>query len=189
MNITTTLDLGDKVRTIYTRHDVLALPCVFCRGQRQLRVNSPTGDDYAFATCPRCEGRGEARLAMIPMWEVSPTVMTVGLIEARVTWDTDHRHALVERYMCEETGVGGGTIYEMAGLFVTKEDAQEAVDERNRRIREGTGGWKPERRAVDWARAFLDHRDVYEHTEEHVKVALMAIAAFEYVPEADGDES
>lgn len=193
MNITTKYDLGQEVWTIRIEQERTQLPCKFCRGEKRVRVESPSGD-YDYADCPRCKGYvPQVEVVAIPTW-VLGRKLTIGQVRVHVT-DSPGRPGEArfdnfkqqsgreEDYMCVETGIGSGNIHDVSKLFPTEAMAQEEADERNEAIAEGRGEWKPSHREATAAQAFLDHRDVYEHTPEDVALAERVIAAFETAQE------
>lgn len=102
-------------------------PCPDCKGERKWKATSPAGSEYVFS-CPRCRTRysshDELRLdytAYVPC----VSRLTIGSVQfnsARGSWDSG------ARYMCVETGVGGGSVYDEAKLFPTEAAAIEAAE-------------------------------------------------------------
>lgn len=190
MIIETKFSLGQTVWQIgRVRSDPLILPCRFCRGSKQLKVDAPNGD-YAFVTCPRCGGAGSVRLAEIRHFEVIRETRIGKIAIERVdisvpgfNGPNDYRQD-EDRYMTTATGFPSGSLFKDTELFASKHEAEEACVEHNEAIDDGRyPEWKPSRDVVEKLRGFLDHRDVYEHTEEHVRQAEALILAYEYEPE------
>jgi hypothetical protein len=90
--------------------------------------------------------------------------------------------------MIEATGFPSGSLFKDTELFASKHEAEAACAEHNEAIDEGRyPEYKSSRDVVEKLRAFLDHRDVYEHTEEHVQQAEALILAYEYEPLEDDE--
>ena len=190
---TTRFALGARVWIVTgTSGQPIKLPCRFCRGAGHFRVEGAAGAT-GFADCPECRRRSGAGMdgvpsvvavAHPPQWKASGP-LTVGQIELRVQADDPDpddyhvkREPRDERYMVEETGVGSGSVYEVADLFASQEEAEEEAERRTEAALSGDG-WKPNRQEVRAAAGFLDHRDVYEHEPEHVEIAEQIVAASE----------
>lgn len=67
-----------------------------------------------------------------------------------------------------------------------EQEAQDEADLRSELLRQGIG-WKPDERAATALQGFLDHRDVYEHTAEHVALAHALLDIY-HRPEDEEDE-
>ncbi len=194
MQISSTFDLGQKVWTVYRTSDTIKLPCGFCRGAGRLSVEGPSGS-REYVDCPKCKGRREIALATMPQWAASEQPLVIGQVRVEITdspGDGKHgptsnygpAHGREERYMCVETGIGSGTLHDVAKLWRSLIEAQDAAENMNLAIREGRD-WKPSHWDVAAATGFLDHRDVYEHEPEHVELAEQIVRAFNYVPDED----
>lgn len=179
MEISTEYNFGDQVWTLHRSSETLELPCRFCRGRQSLPVEGP-GGETKWADCPECKGMPSmARIAVVPTWVASEKPLTIRQVRIELTEGVDCRD-MPERdegYMCEETGVGSGTVHRPENLFHSQAEAKEEA-ERRTEIREG---WKPSDNEIRAAQGFLDHRDVYEYTEEHIEVAEQIVAAAEKV--------
>lgn len=97
-------------------------PCPDCKGERKWKAISPAGCEYEF-TCPRCAAgyRSERELSLEYTAHAPITQqLTVGSIKVDTKpWSG---HSAVQ-YMCVETGVGSGSIYDEARLFTTEAEA------------------------------------------------------------------
>lgn len=124
--ITTKYSVGDTVyhgatKTIRKRHS-----CPDCLGTQKWKAASPAGGEYEFS-CPRCSAQYNAdRDLMLDYSAFVPFVnkLTIGSIQvntAPFSYDTGNR------YMCLETGVGSGSVYDEDKLFETEEDATRAA--------------------------------------------------------------
>lgn len=119
MDITTKFKIGDVVFRGSTLTTKKQIPCPDCKGERKWRVVSPAGKEYEFA-CPRCKsGYKSERGLSLDYWSHEPTVerMTIGSVRT----DT-HAENPVE-YMCNETGVGSGSVYKEKDFFTSREEA------------------------------------------------------------------
>ncbi len=124
--ITTRYSIGDCVWHANTMTDVKQHPCPDCNNTRQWQAVSPAGNEYSFA-CPRCTARyaGHNQASLKYMAHV-PLVqqLTIGSIQYNSAADSwDNR----TRYMCRETGVGSGSVYDEARLFATEAEALAAA--------------------------------------------------------------
>jgi hypothetical protein len=120
--ITTKYSVGDTVfraGTISTRKQH---PCPDCLGSRKWKATSPAGSEYEFG-CPRCAASYNSdRDLQLDYSAYVPSVeqLTIGSIQVNTapgSYDTGNR------YMCRETGIGSGSVYNEADLFETEEAA------------------------------------------------------------------
>lgn len=120
--ITTKYSVGDKVFHAWTSTERKKHPCPDCKGERKWTAKSPAGAEYTF-DCPRCSAsyNSDRDLTLDYTASVPCTKqLTIGSIQfntAQTSWD----HG--SRYMCQETGVGSGTVYNEADLFLTEAEA------------------------------------------------------------------
>ena len=118
----TKYSVGDVVYFATTTPERKQHPCPDCLGEKTWKVTSPAGGEYNIA-CPRCSTRfmsdGGLSLdytAHVPRIE-RRTIGSVQYNSAPSAWDSG------ARYMCIETGVGSGSVYDEARLFPTEEQA------------------------------------------------------------------
>ena len=122
--ITTKFGIGD---TVYWATTVIVQkqhPCPDCLGSHEWKAISPAGTEYTFA-CPRCSERYVSNRDLSLKYSIhEPAVqkMTVGSVR------TDSYDNRPNSYMCRETGVGGGSVYNENDLFATEEDAMRAAE-------------------------------------------------------------
>lgn len=115
--------IGQSVWFGSTDTAVEALPCPDCLGSRKWSVVTPAGDALE-TPCQRCGGsRWQSGIGDLPRPERRIHVprarrLTIGSVRI----DTASSRGPVE-YMCEETGVGSGSLYEESRLFATEDDA------------------------------------------------------------------
>lgn len=115
--------IGDVVywpTTVTTKEPV---PCPDCLGTHRWKVITPAGTEME-AECQRCTGY--TRIADLPKPErlvSKPSVrrLTVGKITATTHASYSNRDCV--EYMCSETGIGSGAIYQESQLFATEEEA------------------------------------------------------------------
>jgi hypothetical protein len=120
--ITTKYSIGDTVFHASLTTERKRHPCPDCKGETKWTAKSPAGTEYTFA-CPRCSARYNSdRDMMLDYSAYTPVVgkLTIGSIQynsAKGSYDEG------ARYMCCETGVGSGTVYNETDLFQTEEEA------------------------------------------------------------------
>lgn len=187
--ITTKFDLGQEVFRVSHDHEVIELPCRFCRGRGWLDTAGANGERRSLK-CPDCSTQATVRLGSWPRYYADPKPLTIGLITVRVFGDAPLDYAGSselkdeEGYMAWSTGVGSGTVHRAEDLFATLEEAEAEAEERTERARAGeaigTGSWQrqwwPSAEQVRIAAGFLDHRDVYEHNAAHIVLAEQILA-------------
>lgn len=126
MLIETRFSVGDSVFCASTTVERKQHPCPDCLGSRKWKATSPAGAEYEFA-CPRCAASYQSnRDISLDYSEHVPLVrpLTIGSVQVNTapgSWDHGNR------YMCRETGVGSGTVYNEDDLFGTEEGALEAA--------------------------------------------------------------
>lgn len=122
----TKYSVGDTVYHATTVRTSKQHPCPDCKGERKWKAISPAGAEYEF-TCPRCSTsyRHERELSLEYTAHVgAATKLTIGSIKV----DTHpYSNSSPVQYMCLETGVGGGSVYDEARLFQTEAEALEVA--------------------------------------------------------------
>jgi hypothetical protein len=103
------------------------LPCPDCKDTKQWAVTTPAGESF-MVPCQRCcSGYRRVDLPSLTqrVWRASATALTVGQIKIETpvpsssSWgDRDAVH-----YMCIETGIGSGSVYQESRLFLTEAEA------------------------------------------------------------------
>ena len=131
MNIKTKYGLGDRVWKIKQKMPMVWQPCTFCKGREEKAsaFSDPieiVGADGSTRACPVCFGAGGHNQRLRLAWDVT-SELTIGQINYRISEKEKD-----ESYMCDETGVGGGTIHYVDTLYPTKEEAQAECDRRNK---------------------------------------------------------
>lgn len=113
-------NIGDKVYRASTKCGQETVQCPDCLGSGLWSVKAPSG--YEGETkCPRCSGRKALRKQFQSEAEVTP--LTIG----SVRMDTNDKNSMFS-YMCEETGVGSGSVYRESQLFSSHEEATEEAE-------------------------------------------------------------
>jgi len=123
--ITTKFSIGDTVYHAWTTTERKQHPCPDCLGAREWEAKSPAGRAYKFA-CPRCGGgyQRDRDLSLdYSVFTPSARRLTIGQVEAKAGGPESEN-----RYMCQETGVGSGSVYYERDLFATEAEALEAAD-------------------------------------------------------------
>jgi hypothetical protein len=193
--ITTKFSLGDQVWKISASRESIKLPCRVCRGRGWLTTQAANGESLS-VECPECGVNATVTLGPCPVWSVESRRLQVGMIQVRVVdrgADNGERADNMnparagrvggrdaEDYMCWSTGVGSGSVHHVEDLFADRDEALDEAQLRTERARAGEdpGGrkgqwhaWWPTAEQVRVASGFLDHRDIYEHDAEHVRLA------------------
>ncbi len=120
--ITTKYDVGDVVHFASYTSEIKQHPCPDCLGAREWSATSPAGGEYKFS-CPRCGGGYQSNHELsLNYFQYAPMTrrLTIGLIQPA------HNGGVA--YMCEETGVGSGQVYDEHSLHETEEAAQVASE-------------------------------------------------------------
>ncbi len=124
--LTTKYSIGDVVWRAGTTTERKQHPCPDCNETRKWKAISPAGGEYEFR-CPRCAASYSSDQDMSLAYTASvPSVqrLTIGSIQYN-TEPGSYDHGA--RYMCRETGVGSGSVYNEDELFETEEAATVAA--------------------------------------------------------------
>lgn len=124
--LTTKYSVGDVVYFAATNAERKRHPCPDCLGTTKWKATSPAGGEYEFA-CPRCAAQyNSERDLMLDYSAFVPyvTKLTIGSIQVNTAKGAYDEGA---RYMCVETGIGSGSVYDEARLFSTEVDATAAA--------------------------------------------------------------
>lgn len=142
--ITTKYSIGDRVWLASTVLVQKSHPCPDCLDSEEWKATSPAGRDYTFA-CPRCSTSYMSDRDMSLRYNAhAPLVseMTIGSIETHTPGDLEGFNAPV-KYMCVETGVGSGSVYNEGDLYETKEAATAAAEAKAKE-RDQSSDWIPQ---------------------------------------------
>ncbi len=99
------------------------ITCPDCLGERTWLARLPCGDELKI-TCPTCE-RGYVNTGTVPLSESTGKIrrLTIGSVRT----DSAAEPERMIEYMCNETGVGSGTVWPEWKLCATREEAEAAL--------------------------------------------------------------
>jgi len=120
MELKSKFSIGDIVYQACIERTRKFVDCPDCLGQSKWKVISPAGDEFTFS-CPRCQGHNRD----LEYWVNAPYVRKLTIGSIRI--DTADKQKPIS-YMCNETGVGSGSVYDEATLFLNEEQAFEAAN-------------------------------------------------------------
>ncbi|MEE9386402.1 MAG: hypothetical protein V3V08_23555 [Nannocystaceae bacterium] len=129
MIIETRFNVGDTVFRPYANTCAKQVQCPDCLGSKHWEAHLPNGEQIPI-WCPTCEFGYEHR-GTIAAGSVEGTVqrLTVGTVGIEEDNRSEGVGGMVERYMCEETGVGSGAIHYGYNLCATHEEAEAKLPE------------------------------------------------------------
>lgn len=119
--IETKYSIGDVVFFATTQTERRQHPCPDCLGTKKWKATSPAGGEYEF-DCPRCRSGYHADHDLSLDYTIFAPV-TSRLTIGSVRTDSADKNS----YMCRETGVGSGSVYDEARLFSTETEAHAAA--------------------------------------------------------------
>lgn len=124
--IETKYSVGDVAYLASTTTERKQHPCPDCKGTRKWTATSPAGEEYAIP-CPRCSKlyRGMDELSLDYSASV-PIVRRLTIGSVRTDSHRSGNDAPVT-YMCQETGVGSGNIWNEGDLFPSEAEALKAA--------------------------------------------------------------
>jgi hypothetical protein len=124
--LTTKYSIGDIVWRAGTTTERKQHPCPDCLGSRKWKATSPAGSEYEFR-CPRCAASYTSNHD-VSLWYTASTPyvqqLTIGSVQYNTAIGSYDSGA---RYMCLETGVGSGSVYNESDLHETEEAAMLAA--------------------------------------------------------------
>lgn len=118
--IVTKYSVGDTVWTTDTTRVEKRAPCPDCLGTHKWKATSPAGKEYDFG-CPRCSQSYLSERALDLRYyecEPAPRKLTIGMVRYEDGG---------ARYMCNETGIGSGSIWDEDSLCDTEDAAREVA--------------------------------------------------------------
>lgn len=133
--IETKFSIGDVVYYASTTTERKQHPCPDCLGTKKWKAISPAGSEYEFS-CPRCSAsyRSEHDLSLdYSAFVPSAHRLTIGSVRTDSADKTS--------YMCIETGVGSGSVYDEARLFSTEDEAFVAAQALANKSNDGDVPW------------------------------------------------
>ncbi|MBR7654859.1 hypothetical protein KCX83_21450 [Brucella oryzae] len=126
MKIESKYSIGDTVYLGGTVSNRKQRPCPDCLGTRKWKATSPAGTDYDFS-CPRCSTSYLSNRDMsleYSLFEPAITKLTIGSVQFNSA-EGAYDHGF--RYMCVETGVGSGSVYNESDLHLSEDEATAAA--------------------------------------------------------------
>lgn len=137
MDIRTRYNLGQEVISIKEERSRIWIRCTFCEGSNKptsmLNRSEITGRDGKIVRCPICKGDGGEWKIVGKIWVVGH-VLTIGQIEVRIRSFEFQEEKREEKYMCIETGIGGGRLWSVDRLFPTEKEALAECAKRNKDV-------------------------------------------------------
>jgi hypothetical protein len=122
MQITTKYSIGEVVYFASTVTKQMQRECPDCLGEKKWKAASPAGGEYSF-DCPRCSGSYVSdRDLSLRYTQFTPTAARLTIGSVRL--DTANKEV---QYMCVETGIGSGSLYDEDRLFATEKEAMDAA--------------------------------------------------------------
>lgn len=140
--IETAYDIGDTVFHASTMTETFQHDCPDCLGSRKWRAISPAGGEFD-VECPRCgSGYQSNRALNLQYVQHTPYVrkLTVGSLKANSPTGTGH-YDDGNSYMCVETGIGSGSVYNERDLYKTEAEALAASKIKAALANENPEGW------------------------------------------------
>ncbi|UIJ43762.1 hypothetical protein LZK98_11735 [Sphingomonas cannabina] len=142
--------IGDKVWYASTNAAGSAFNCPDCNGTGKWKAVSPAGTEADIA-CPRCDGRTKLTQHSYVACTVPLTIGQVRIEWPKSSFDRDDDPV---SYMCNETGIGGGSVYRESCLFDNEADAYASAkamaDEQNAKLDENQPGRIDQRRSFEY---------------------------------------
>lgn len=120
--IETKYSIGDVVYCASTTIEKKQHPCPDCLDTKKWKAISPAGGEYEFS-CPRCSRSNYLSNSGLSLDYSIFVPLTSKLTIGSVRVDTSDK----TQYMCVETGVGSGSLYDEDRLFPTELEAHAAA--------------------------------------------------------------
>jgi len=133
--IETKFSIGDVVYYASTTTERKQHPCPDCLGTKKWKAVSPAGGEYEFS-CPRCRSgyRSENELSLdYSIFVPVSHRLTIGSVRTDSADKT--------QYMCVETGIGSGNLYDESRLFSTEGEALVAAQALANKSNDGDVPW------------------------------------------------
>jgi hypothetical protein len=115
--------IGQTVYGAYANYEQVRQTCPHCLGSKEWSVKTPAGEEFSIP-CHTCE-EGWFSTGSIRIWKDAPRVETLTIGSIRI--DTHDERSI--SYMCQETGIGSGSIHYEDLLFMTYKEALEVATE------------------------------------------------------------
>lgn len=114
--------IGQKVWSIMQGQEQVKIPCEACNSQGRVPLLNKE-----YYSCPKCYGKCHSITYKQSAWYLrEKRALTIGQqsVERNYT-------KLEEKYMCVETGIGGGSVYYVQTLFGSESEAKDECNKRN----------------------------------------------------------
>ncbi len=158
--IETKFSIGDVVYYASTTTERKQHPCPDCLGTKKWKATSPAGGEYEFA-CPRCRigYRADHDLSLdYSIFVAISRRLTIGSVRTDSSDKT--------QYMCVETGIGSGNLYDESRLFLTENEALVAAQALANKSNNGGVPWVAEQYNKSLEVCDYQLNDGREHLEE-----------------------
>jgi len=117
MEVKTKYSAGDTVYSAEANGEAKWIQCPDCLGTQSWKAITPAGEEIAIE-CPACH-RGYECTGVIEEWSVDGTIYCFTI--ASVQFDSSEAGT---KYMCQETGVGSGRVWNEEDLYASREEAE-----------------------------------------------------------------
>lgn len=113
-------NIGDTIYHLRISYAEKKIPCPDCLGTREWKVICPSGEEFQHC-CNTCYAGWSSSSGYVRIYEDQIFIreMTVG----SVRYDSNEKDNQFS-YMCQETGVGSGSVYYQKDMFSTEEEAK-----------------------------------------------------------------
>ena len=176
MKLETKYSIGDVVYHPQVLSTGAMMPCPDCLGERVWSAKLPNGEELRIA-CPTCARGYQGSTGEVPSGEVRGQVdrFTIG----SVRMDTGSSDRGTE-YMCEETGVGSGSIWNESELFDVREEAEAAlpakIEELRVQLAESNARTQGSKRAKDAGSMTAHYRAQIRRAKKDIAAAERGLA-------------
>ena len=131
MEIKVKFEMGQQVYYVggvHIKYDQIHVPCETCDSTGIVKIK---GKEFE---CPQCGGETRADHEHRKMYFSKPSTVprTIGQIRVKITGKKQEI-----QYMCKETGINSGTVYDENRLFATYEAACQFVEKANEEMANG----------------------------------------------------
>jgi hypothetical protein len=120
MVLTSKYDIGDVVYSVQVESVDVRHTCPECLGAKEWTITTPAGNSVT-VECPTCS-YGYTVRGFIIKSQINPIPcrLTIGQVRYESGFDGE---GMMFKYMCDETGIGSGTIWKESELFSTEAEA------------------------------------------------------------------
>jgi hypothetical protein len=127
-------NLGQEVFSVSETSQYVYKECELCKGRGVLHI---VEEPLKTIPCHGCRSNRSRPYKKRKVWSVLDKSLNIGQARVEITDRDVHQYSestIVERYMCQETGVGSGQLHQAKFLFATKEEAQAYCNDMNSKI-------------------------------------------------------